>query len=209
MIPVVPQPEPEEFDELVRKRGKKFLSKFPKPTSGQWNHHAYWNDIRERFYKDYQGICAYTAHWIQPIDNPNIDHYIPKSVNKDLAYEWSNYRLACPLVNALKKDYQDVVDPFTLDKHSFFLNFPSLIIRVNPILEINTQRNLENTLERLQLNSEKFVNSRSGWLEPYCLDFADFSFLKRRAPFIAYELERQDLIEKIKRIMDYKLEVWE
>jgi len=41
------------------------------------------------------------------------------------------------------------------------------------------------------------------------IGFADFLFLKRRAPFIAYELERQDLIEKIKIIMDYKLELWE
>jgi hypothetical protein len=38
---------------------------------------------------------------------------------------------------------------------------------------------------------------------------ADFSFLKRRAPFIAYELERQGLIEEIKTIMDYQLEAWE
>jgi hypothetical protein len=130
-------------------------------------------------------------------------------VNKDLAYEWSNYRLACPLVNTLKRDYQDVVDPFVLKKNSFFLDFPSLIVRVNPSLEMEEISGLEKTIRRLKLNSDNFVNERSNWLQPYCLEKADFSFLKRRAPFIAYELERQGLIEEIKTIMDYKLEAWE
>jgi hypothetical protein len=211
VIPVVPQPEPEDFDELVRKRGKKFLSKFTtsKPTSKQWSSNDYWNEVRTCFYDAYQRICAYSAHWIPPTANPNIDHYIPKSVNKDLAYEWSNYRLACPLANTLKRDYQDVVDPFTLKKESFFLDFPSLLISVNPTLEVKEIAELERTIQRLKLNSDNFVNERSNWLQPYCLEKADFSFLKRRAPFIAYELERQDLVEKIKTIMDYKLEAWE
>jgi hypothetical protein len=59
------------------------------------------------------------------------------------------------------------------------------------------------------LNSETFVNDRYRWLKPYCLGEIDFPFLKRNAPFIAYELERQDLLQKIKVIMDYELEGWE
>lgn len=211
MIPVVPQPEPEDFDELVRKKGKKFLSKFTDsiPTSRQWGRNDYWNEVRTHFYAAYKGICAYSVHWIPLTANPNIDHYIPKSVNKDLAYEWSNYRLACALVNTLKGDYQDVVDPFTLKKNSFLLDFPSLLLRVNPALEPEEIGKLEKTIQRLRLNSEIFVNDRSRWLEPYCLGEIDFPFFKRNAPFIAYELERQDLLQKIKVIMDYKLETWE
>jgi hypothetical protein len=211
VIPVVPQPEPEEFDELVRKRGGKFLSKFTnsKPTSKQWSRNDYWNGVRTRFYAAYKGICAYSAHWIPLTANPNIDHYIPKSVNKNLAYEWSNYRLACALVNTLKGDHQDVADPFTLNNNSFLLDFPTLIVSVNPTLAGEEICELERTIQRLKLNSDNFVNDRSRWLEPYCLGEVDFPFLQRNAPFIAYELERQDLIDKIKIIMNYKLEVWE
>ena len=211
MIPVTPRPEPEDFDELVRKRGKKFLSKLTpsNPTSKQWSRHDYWNAVRPRFYAAYKGICAYSAHWIPLTANPNIDHYIPKSFNKNLAYEWSNYRLACALANTLKCDYQDVVDPFTLTPNSFLLDFPTLIVRVNPTLEIAKISELEKTIRRLKLNSDQFINDRSRWLEPYCLSEIDFPFLKRNAPFIAYELERQDLVVKIKAIMDYKVDGWE
>jgi len=53
------------------------------------------------------------------------------------------------------------------------------------------------------------VNDRNQWLEPYCLGEASFPVLKKNAPFIAYELERQDLVDKIRSIMVYTPELWE
>src|SRR5436305_12258428 len=95
MIPVRPQPEPPIFDLLVRKKGRICLKKFSNPTGEQWVRKDYWKNVRKVLYEAYDGICAYSAHWIPFTDNPNIDHYIPKSVRPDLAYEWDNYRLAC------------------------------------------------------------------------------------------------------------------
>ena len=47
---------------------------------------------------------------------------------------------------------------------------------------------------------------RNAWLKPYCQSKELFSVLKKSAPFIAYELERQKLVEDIKTIMIYEPE---
>lgn len=206
MIPVKQEPEPDIFDQLVRIPGKKFLKKLSnaKPTYKQWKNQDYWKHIRFHLHDVYSGICAYSAHWIPRSSNPNVDHFIPKSVKPELAYEWSNYRLACPLVNTLKKDYQDVLDPFIIENNWFFLDFPSLMMKVNPELPEKIREKVKCTIDRLKLNeNEAFVNDRSSWLKRFCLGEASFAQLKRDAPFIAYELERQNLVESIKAIMAY------
>lgn len=210
MIPVEPQPEPDVFDQLVRIPGKHFLRKLSgsKPTYKQWKYQDHWKHIRFHLYKAYHGICAYSAHWI-PCGStvPNIDHFIPKSVEPELAYEWGNYRLAGSLVNALKRDWQDVLDPFTIEDNWFYLHFPSLMLHPNPELSSQLQQKIWATIDRLQLNdNQTFVEERSAWLEPYCRGKEDFSVLKKNAPFIAYELERQNLVEHIKTIMIYDTE---
>lgn len=207
MIPVKPQPEPDIFDQCVRIPGKRFLDSLSgsKPTTRQWGNHDYWKHIRFQLYKAYRGMCAYSAHWI-PCGSvvPNVDHYVPKSVKAEIAYEWSNYRLAGALVNALKGDWQDVLDPFAIEDDWFFLKFPSLLLHPNPELPSLTQQQIWNTINRLRLNdNQTFVEERSAWLEPYCQGKEDFSVLKKNAPFIAYELERQQLVEKIKTMMVY------
>lgn len=210
MIPVACQPEPDTFDKLVRTPGKQFLNRLSntKPTFKQWKNQNHWKHILPHLYKAHKGICAYSAHWIPRGDNPNVDHFIPKSARPDLAYEWSNYRLACPRINILKKDFQDVLDPFTIGDNWFFLDFPSLLMRPNPELPNQVQQRIWATIERLQLNESIFVDDRSHWLERYCQG-EDFSALKKDAPFIAYELERQKLVKEIKAMMAYGPEVEE
>ena len=205
MIPVIPQPEPLNFDEMVRQRGQKFLRKFTttQPTTGQWKENAYWNKLQAEFYKAYKGICAYSAHWIPRSDNPNIDHYIPKVIRPDLAYEWNNYRLACPLVNGCKGNSENILDPFTIQKDWFTLDFPALLVKPNTTLDKRDYDKVKNTIDRLKLNDDKFIDVRSNWLMGYCLGEASFYCLKNGAPFIAYELERQNIVTKIKIIMGY------
>lgn len=210
MIPVMPQPEPDIFDQRVRVPGKRFLDSLSgsKPTTKQWENHDYWKNIRFPLYNAYGRICAYSAHWIPCGSSvPNVDHYVPKSVKPAIAYEWSNYRLAGALVNALKGNSQDVLDPFTIEIDWFFLGFPSLLLHPNPELLPPIQQQIWKTIDRLRLNdNQTFVEERSAWLEPYCQGKEEFSVLKKNAPFIAYELERQNLIEDIKTMMVYRQE---
>jgi hypothetical protein len=57
------------------------------------------------------------------------------------------------------------------------------------------------TINRLGLNDENCVKSRLDWLLLYCVGDISLAFLKQKAPFIAYELRRQNLDYEIKTIM--------
>src|SRR5438876_6070605 len=87
----------------------------------------------------------------------------------------------------------------------FFLDFPSLLVIANPVLTEKEKKSVEETRDRLKLNDDRYVNVRSRWMELYCNEDLTFSGLKRNAPFIAYELERQNLIDEIKNRMIYGL----
>jgi hypothetical protein len=209
MIPIKPQPEPDVFNQKVRIPGTGFLKKVSgsKLTNKQWQHHDYWKEIRSDLYEAYNHMCAYNAHWIATGSSvPNVDHFIPKYVKPELAYEWSNYRLASDLANKLKGVWQDVLDPFCIGENWFFLDFPSLMVHPNPELLPEIQEQIWATINRLRLNEEQnIVEERSNWLRMYCKGGTNFSFWKNYAPFIAYELERQNLVEEIKNIMIYEL----
>ncbi|MFN9558401.1 MAG: hypothetical protein ACK55G_06640 [Dolichospermum sp.] len=205
MIPVKPQPEPDDFDEKVRQPGLVFLSKVPNPKTEDWKKHDYWVKSLPDLYTSYNKICAYSAQWIpRPEGSPSVDHFLPKSAKPELAYEWHNFRLACLTLNNKKGTELDVIDPFELPVNSFILDFPSLIIKPNPELLYPLKGRVISTINRLQLNDyDKCIDGRLEWLKTYYEDNSSFDSLKRKAPFIAYELERQGLVEvdKIAYIM--------
>ncbi|MEM9544029.1 MAG: hypothetical protein AAGA60_31660, partial [Cyanobacteria bacterium P01_E01_bin.42] len=121
-----------------------------------------------------------------------------------LAYEWSNFRLSCLKMNSRKRDFLDVLDPFTLPLNCFILEFPSLVVKPNPTLSDNLKEEAIATIARLKLNQDDdCIQGRQEWLIPYCQQEYPLTFLRKKAPFIVYELERQDIAEvsKIARIM--------
>jgi uncharacterized protein (TIGR02646 family) len=204
VIPVEEQPEPNDFNEKVRVPGADFLRTNPKPDS--WRSKEYWRRSLEDLHKAYNGICSYCAHWI-PCDTgaATVDHFIPKSRAPQLAYEWSNFRLAASKMNSRKRDYQDVLDPFTLEANSFILEFPSLIIKPNPVLNNERKSKASKTIARLKLNTnESSVKARFHWLMCYCDGEITFEHLEKNAPFIATELIRQGLQLQIIAIMKEK-----
>ncbi len=113
MIPVQPQPEPDDFEEKVRKKGLAFLQKVPNPKTEDFKNRDYWCKSLLELYNSYHKICAYSAQWI-PYDtgNPSVDYFIPKSEKPELAYEWSNFRLTCSRMNSEKGTYLDVIESF-------------------------------------------------------------------------------------------------
>jgi hypothetical protein len=202
MIPVARQSEPGNFDELVRTPGKAFLEKVPLPSDKQFKPHAYWTRVLKQIRKDYAGICAYSALWIPPATGfGSIDHFIPKSRDPWLAYEWDNYRYAALRFNN-KKGTKEILDPFTLKPDWFVMDFPSLAIMPNPALSPIHQAALNETIEILRLDTdEEYIDACKAWIMEYCSRDISFNNLERKAPFIAYELKRQNLVEKIREIM--------
>lgn len=195
MIPVQSQSEPENFSERVRAPGTQFLARVPNPTTKQWEANAYWQKVLPDMRKAYKSICAYCAHWIPySTGNHSIDHFIPKTQDARLAYEWSNFRYVAARFNSRKRT-RSVLDPFHLLPNWFIIDFTSLFVRPNPDLLPDEKQAVLQTIKFLKLNEDdNLVSEREAWLMDYRDGHISFDHLKKRAPFIAYELERQGLL---------------
>ena len=194
MIPVLPQPEPDHFTESVRIPGQNFLVEVPNPTSIQWRGREYWQRVLKDMRKSYKCICAYSAFWIpHSTGNHSIDHFIPKSKDPKSAYEWNNYRYVSARFNS-RKGQKAIMDPFKLLPDYFIINFKTFLIKPNSNLLPDVKQALIYTIEVLKLNEDdELVSERQNWYKEYFDNQVSFEHLKKRAPFLAYELERQGL----------------
>jgi hypothetical protein len=163
-----------------------------------WKNREYWQKSLEDLYDAYHHICAYTGIWISrpPNGQRSVDHFIPKKNAPTQAYEWSKFRLTSHRMNVWKDVHQDILDPFRISDDLFLIDFLSLEIKPNPSIPLELQSPVLITIERLKLNKQDCIRSREDWLNAYCENQC-FPYLERRAPFIAYELKRQGLTQKI------------
>jgi hypothetical protein len=194
--------EPEIFNERVRLRGQRFLRSRPTPTSRQWHSHRYWREIGSKLHDAYDGICAYSCHWI-PFDTgaDTVEHFRPKDTYPDQAYEWANYRLVCATLNGRKRAHEDVLDPFLIEDGWFVIDFPSLLVKPNSGLSRVRRNRIQHTIDRLRINDEgTCLKSRVRYLRDYCTNDISLDHLRRNAPFIVAELERQDLVATIREV---------
>jgi len=192
MIFIQEQPEPPNFDKMVRIPGKNFLASTPNPDRSEWNKNNYWKLVKQELWEAYKGICAYSCHWIPPIGAESVDHFVPRTKAPALAYEWSNYRLAASTFNS-RKGSHSIVDPFRIHGDWFVLVFPAMLVKPNQTLSISTKKKVQYTIDILKLNEETLIRLRLEYLLQYCDGNISFDYLKQKSPFIAYELERQGL----------------
>ncbi|HLP46063.1 MAG TPA: hypothetical protein VK186_07475 [Candidatus Deferrimicrobium sp.] len=209
MIPVQSQPEPIDFDKKVRQKGKTFLAK-KNVTTDAIRAHCGWRESLNDLYEKYGKICAYSACLCQ---SPTVDHFIPisalvKNGNPQLAYEWTNFRLASSAMNQHKHDFLDVLDPFTVQPGWFVIDFTTINLRIlsGNNLPPSIKKKVDETILRLKLNDRYiFIQYRVQMVDTYCVGCrsftgsieSNFNFLKSVAPFIAAELDRQNLKEEI------------
>ncbi len=210
MIPVQKQKEPPDFAGKVTKKALAFLDKNPKPTKKDIDKKAkLWRIALDDLYKEYGEVCAYSGLWFHR-DAVSVDHFIPRSAiwkgNPIAAFEWDNFRLASRSMNTEKGDYRDVVDPFTIKPCWFVIHFPSMKIKSGSDLSPEEKAGVEATIERLKLNvgGKRYIGFRRRLVEEYCKRATKWEsighaleVLEKDAPFIAYELKRQSLEEKI------------
>jgi hypothetical protein len=186
------QPEPLHFFEKVQKKGEKFLLQYPDAKGKDLK--PYWRAVIPDLHHAYSGICAYTCHWI-PFDtgSPTVNHFKPKEAYPKYAYQWDNYRLVCGMLNGRKSNYEDVLDPFTLQDGWFEMHFNSLQLMLGQQLMATEAEKVRTTIKRLKLNDSMCIQGRKSWLVPYLKEKYPISHLEEKAPFLAKELKRQEL----------------
>jgi hypothetical protein len=194
MIPVAKQQEPEYFNKKVRIPGQQFLNKNPRPKSKEFPN--YWKNIKGDLYQLYKNICAYTGEWF-PVTSASVDHFIPKSIEPQLAYEWDNYRLTTDRMNGAKGDSTGLIDPFEVKTGWFVLVFPGCWIGPCMMLNENDNSRVQKTINVLGLNSSEHTDKRYNIIKEYISHNITFDFLKEKYPYIASEIERQNARENL------------
>ncbi len=211
MIPVKPAKEPDTFDALVRQRGLRALAEMtgaafvPKRPKGQKAFPKiaariediaseklppFWTEALDDLMRAYNEICAYSCFRIHPVTGArSADHFAPKSLTPQAAYEWANYRLCAARLNSRKGKFGSVQDPFTLKADVFQLNLVTFDIEPNKSLSAALKKRVKETTEKLGLN--EFSNARAKDAEDYWRNEVSLKVLRRESPFVAYELMRQ------------------
>lgn len=199
MIPVAAQPEPADFDANVRAKGLAHLTEkgfaLDQPLPPKADLQPYWRACLTDLHQSYNGVCAYLGVYFERVmGGASVDHFIAKSTHAGLAYEWSNYRLACSTMNSRKRDYGDVLDPFYLSPGLFRLQLSTGRIYPNPSLEAKAMRVVEETIERLGLDDPQCRNLRATWYQEYLEHGLPADYLKKKSPFVWQEANRQGLL---------------
>jgi hypothetical protein len=165
--------------------------------------HEYWREILDDLDKAYKSICAYSCHWISKDTGfRTVEHFKDKNTYPHEAYRWENYRFVCGTLNGRKGTFEDVLDPFLIEEGWFTLDFPSLLVQPGENLSSSLKEQVNNTIKRLGLNDKgTCLQARMSWLRDYIQVPFPFPYLEKRAPFLARELKRLDLVEKIREMM--------
>lgn len=212
MIPVLPAPEPDSFDERVRRPGLSAIAELvgepavirrpgPKRKAVTATREdlkpeqfpPFWRGATEDLLQAYGRICAYACLYIERITgSATVDHWAPKSRAWDRVYEWDNYRLACSIMNARKSDFGDVLDPFTIAEGYVALDLVTLKAVPGPAVHASTQKQeVEDTIRRLGLDGTDYAEALAVYYDDYFAGELPIRRLQRRAPFLASELRRQ------------------
>ena len=201
MIHIDLQPEPKYFDNEIRRPGKEFLKKCPHPVGDDWKKNRYWNRCVDDLYKQYGGICAYTGQWFsKSTSTVSVDHFLPKSKFPQKAYEWNNYRLTYQMMNGFKGD-KITLDPFKIKNGDITLQFPSCLVKPRKDAPREFKEKAWFTINTLKLNHEIQVSHRYEVISEYAAGFITRRFLEQKYPFIAEELQRQNMYDEIKNIL--------
>lgn len=223
MIPVAAQPEPpkEEYDfhHDVYERGedairqlagltplrvwagrkiKKQTDDVSKVTPAMLRDYDYWTRAMPALHRAYGGMCAYLARYIELVEGPTTDHFVALRNGADLmlAYTWSNYRLACSLVNGFKSAFAEVLDPFEVGEGWFALDLVSFKTIVGPLCPQERLDAARATITRLGLDRSEVAETRRRAANVYLSPPSGkppvpLWFLEQNEPFVARELRRQ------------------
>ncbi len=155
---------------------------------------SYWTEALPELRAAYGHVCSYVCVYIEPVTGAaSVDHMLPKSLSWQEAYEWRNYRLACSLMNSRKNDYRDVLDPFEIDDDWLRIELVGYQVIPSADLDPAIKTRVQATIDRLKLNDRDCLTLREDYATDYFQGDISLGYLRRRAPFLAREIERQGM----------------
>lgn len=199
LIPVARQPEPPSFHERVRAPGLDWIHRHgldpnqaPPPRTEL---KATWRESLDELHAAYGGVCAYLAIFIERVAGAtSVDHFQPMASSPlKLAYEWSNYRLCSSGLNG-RKGLKRILDPFHLRPDTFRLELVSGRIFPSPDLPPKLLQDAQATLSALRLDDPYCRELRARRVDEYIRREVSADYLRRTAPFVYFELQRQGLL---------------
>ncbi|MBI5549775.1 MAG: hypothetical protein HY901_38300 [Deltaproteobacteria bacterium] len=199
MIPIATRPEPVTFDGRVRRPGMAWLRKHRIPLDRRLASSTllkpYWRRSLGDLHERYEGVCALLCVYLERVTGAaSVDHFIAKSRAAGLAYEWSNYRLACSTMNGRKRDLEGLLDPFEIRPRTFLLELVTGRIYPNPRCSKALRRAAQYTIDALRLDDAECREIRARHFEEFCLGECSAEYLRRLSPFVHSEAQRQKLL---------------
>lgn len=228
MIPVVPRPQPRapdyDFQHDVYERGEDAIrqlagraplrtwkgrrikartKRIRDVTPLMLRDYPYWTRAMDALYGAYEGYCAYLARYIEPVEGPTTDHFVAlrNATDPNLAYTWSNYRLAHGRVNGAKAARTDVLDPFAIGHGWFGIDFGTFETVIGPDAPSAEWNAIALTIKILGLDGRDLALTRRRaaqryWSPPIGYDALPLPplplwSLEQDEPFLVLELRRQ------------------
>ena len=93
------------------------------------------------------------------------------------------------------------MDPFHINDGDFVIDFPSCLVKPRKDMTPAEKSKAKFTIQVLHLNNEDSANRRFEIVLNYIRGRISREFLKEKYPFIAEELGRQGLYDRIKEII--------
>lgn len=134
--------------------------------NSMWTHYRH-PDIKEKLFAASHQKCAFCEAKPAESGNIEVEHFKPKSLYPELAFEWNNFLPVCRKCNESKSDHdigkEPIVNPSSDDPEKIFAyNFINII----PIDDENEIAN--RTIEICDLNSERLYDARAKLLKSLC-----------------------------------------
>lgn len=189
MIPIATPDEPGAFDAECRQPGKTWLA-----ANGTSDPHKnpLWGAFTSQLRAAFGNRCGFLAMYVP---QGTVDHWVSIKSDRDLAYEWSNYRFVAGPVNSAKKPKWEgkLIDPFEVMNGWFEILLPSLQLVVTGPLDDATRERAEFTLQKLRLkDGETVIRLRQEWLAMYECGKLPIAGLHDMAPLLARAVAKRD-----------------
>ena len=204
MMRVTLAPEPDTFDERVRQPGLRALDRLarrysvPKSEIPSSKHPDYWRRSLDDLLAAYNRICSYLCLYIpRGTGARSVDHMVPE---------------VCGMGSSLRVGQlpaRMLVDEFAKTRRghcSGFVRSRGRLVRtgVGCISGVACRwawpnrppRLLRKPSSALRLNDGECCGAREEYAEEYWSECIPFDYMRRRAPFVANELRRQNKLRE-------------